>query len=166
MASYLTADAFKARPPEFIRPQDVDELEVSNAGVTLKVLTRWSSWIDSRLSKRYATPIQNPPESLLGWLTDLATETLRNIRGYDASDPFMQKMEARVLAAKAEIQEAASSKDALFGLPATDGKDASAVAFAGPLSYTEASPFVSADMMERQGHHEDDQGFGTFGGGP
>jgi phage gp36-like protein len=165
VASYLSVDAFKLRV-EFLRPEDVDAMEAWRQGVTLMVLTRWSGWIDSRLSKRYATPISNPPEVLLGWLTDLTTETLRNMRGYDASDPQMQRMLDRVTTAKAEIQEAASSRDALFGLPANDGKDASAVAFAGPLSYSESSPFVSADRMEREGLFEDERGFGTYGGGP
>lgn len=162
MAAYLSADAFKARV-EFLRPEDVDGMEQWRSGVTLMVLTRWSAWIDARLSKRYATPFNPPPEVLLGWLTDLASETLRNMRGYEASDPQMQRMLDRVTTAKAEIEEAASSRDALFGLPASDGKDASAVAFAGPLSYSEASPFVSADVQERQAFFEDERGFGTFG---
>jgi phage gp36-like protein len=161
---YLSLAEFKQRV-EFMRPEDVDGLETQRAGVTIEVLTDWSEYIDSRLDKRYGTPFTGTiPRVVLRWLVDLSTPSLMNMRGYNADDSAMVRMQARFDQAQADIKEAASSKDSLFGLPATDGSDGSGIAHGGPLSYSEASPYVSADRQEREGRREDLCGSGTYGG--
>jgi hypothetical protein len=167
-APYLNVAEFKTRV-EFMRPEDVDGLEALRSGVTLITLFDWSEYIDTRLDKRYSTPFiateTTPlPRVLFRWLVDLVTPSLQNMRGYNADDPQMVRMIARFDQAQADIKEAANSKDSLFGLPAQDNGREGYVSHGGPLSYSEASPYVSADIQEREGSHEDCHGFGTYGG--
>lgn len=162
--SYLSVADFKVRV-RFMRPEDVDQLEAKRSGVTLTTLEDVSEYIDTRLDKRYATPFVAPlPRVLFRWVVDLATPMLLEMRGFDANDPDMLRMAAAQEKADAQILEAASSKDSLFGLPATDGGDGTGISRGGPLFYSEASPYVGADRQEREGVCEDLSGFGTYGG--
>ena len=68
--------------------------------------------------------------------------------------------------ARAEIKEAADSKEGLFDLPTNDAAGDSAIVKAGPRWYSESSPFVSADQQERHGLREDCHGRGSYGGFP
>lgn len=109
-----------------------------------------------------STPV---PEIALGWLVSLVNVDFWKRRGANPQDPtFQDALDART-EALAEVKEAADSKDGLFDLPTNDAVGDSAIVHGGPLSYTEASPFVAADMQERQGVLEDERGCGTYGGG-
>jgi hypothetical protein len=160
--AYLTLVQFRPKV-EFLLPEDVDFLESRYPGFIDDGLSDWSDYIDSRLVKRYAVPFNPPPRTILRWLVALETQTALNRRGYNPQDPQMERMQARFDQAMADIKEAANSEEALFGLPSGAGPQGDGnVIRGGPLSYTEASPYVSADAQEQQGICEDARGGGTY----
>lgn len=108
-----------------------------------------------------STPV---PAIALGWLARLVDVDVWDKRGTNPQDPTIDRWAQQRQEALDEIKEAADSKDGLFELPTSDDVGDSAVTHAGPLSYTEASPFVGADQQERQGRREDERGCGTYGG--
>lgn len=107
-----------------------------------------------------ATPV---PETVLLWLATLVTWDCYTKRGRNPQDPLILDLKEDRVRVLAEVAEAANSKDGLFDLPVSEDLD-SAVTTAGPLFYSESSPFVSADRQERDGICEDARGFGTMGG--
>lgn len=120
-----------------------------------------SATYDVSMVYEASTPV---PEIALGWLASIIDVDFWQRRGANPSDPTIVQAVADRDSALLEIKEAADSKDGLFELPTVDSIGDSAVAKAGPLYYSEASPYVSADRQEREGFFEDCRGVGTYGG--
>jgi hypothetical protein len=108
-----------------------------------------------------ATPV---PEIALGWLVSMLDMDVWDRRGVNAQDPRVIRADADLDASRDELKEAADAKEGLFELPTNDQAGDSAVNHEGPLFYSEASPYVSADRQEREGVREDIRGTGTHGG--
>lgn len=108
------------------------------------------------------TPV---PRVVLGWIVALLTVDLYTRRGVNPHDPMIEEIRAARDRALAEVKEAADSKEGLFDLPASEDAD-SAITTGGPLFYSEASPFVSADRQECEGVLEDGQYHGFYGDCP
>jgi hypothetical protein len=106
-----------------------------------------------------ATPV---PETVLQWQQILCTWDCYQKLGRNPSDPFIDDLRADRERVLKEIEQAANSKDGLFDLPVSDDAD-SAVTTAGPLAYTENSPYVGADIQERLGRAEDARDLGIGG---
>jgi hypothetical protein len=107
-----------------------------------------------------ATPVA---EVILGWLVSLLNLDVMRKRGVNPQDPMVELMVSEVENVRKEVQEAANGKDGLWELPVSeDGGGARTTG--GPMFYSEASPYVSADLQEREGHCEDLRGRGTYGG--
>ena len=150
---------------EFLRPRDVDLFEKDYPGAILEFLTEWTDYVYTRLDKRYDVPFDPVPPTVVRWVKDLTTQSVLNRRQYNPADPEMQRMQARYDQAIAEVKEAASSQDSLFGLPAGGGRRGDGTPDkAGPLAYSESSPFRSADIQEEIGRCEDAIALGGFFG--
>lgn len=124
---------------------DVDLLETTDPGFIAAALEIQWDKIKGRLRKRYDVAVMqaNPPEVVLGWLTDIVTPKAYAKRGNNpaAASDLKDIYEAGELAL-AEIKEAADSKEGLFDLPLAKTTDASGVSRGGPLGYAETSPYV------------------------
>jgi len=147
MASYLDVAAFKLRT---VMPSaDVDALETSEPGWLLTLLTDLSGYIDSRLSKRYATSFASPPPvAILRWLNALATPEAYKKRGWNPSSAQDADILEAARRAEAELKEAADSKEGLFDLPLRqDTTGTSGITLGGPLGYSEASPYAWMDVQ-------------------
>lgn len=168
-------------------------IEITSAGSNMTALFRWSkdggeTWTTGVLASPvvvlagtgmsanfasgnyitdntyYApTPI---PEVALGWVVAMVDVDVWDRRGVNAQDPTIARYVAKVEKADVQIAAAANSNEGLFELPLNDAVAASAVQHGGPLAYTEASPYVSADRQQAQGFFEDLRGSGTYGGDP
>lgn len=98
------------------------------------------------------TPV---PETVLGWLATLVTFRAYRKRGANFSDPDLGTLKEEVQQVFADLQELADSKDGRFELPPSEDVATSAVSTGGPQSYTENSPFVSADLQQFYGLQDD-----------
>lgn len=107
-----------------------------------------------------STPV---PGAVIRWLVDLVSFDAMCRRYRNSQDPAIADFALRSTTAKAEVTEAANSDVGLFDLP-TNEDAGSAVRTGGPLAYSEASPYVAADVQEAQGRLEDMAGHGTFSG--
>lgn len=144
--AYLDVTTYKART---LAPASyVDEVDAQEAGWTLAQLTLWSSWLDSRLRKRYAAPFGSPvPEAVLVWLTDIVTERLYLKRGIDAADAQVARITELADKAREEVREAADAKDGLFDLPLKEDTTATGITKGAPLGYAEASPYTWSPLQ-------------------
>ncbi len=158
---YLTLVTFRART--LMATGEVDVVETDVPGFIDGRIAVWTSYLHSRLAKRYgkSLPFSNPvPETILGWLTNLVTlDTLRK-RGLNPADPSAEDYRADVNRTFAEVKEAADSNTGLFDLPSPEG-GASNVTTGGPLGYSETSPYVAFSKQATQGYYEDSQKDGT-----
>jgi hypothetical protein len=100
------------------------------------------------------------PAIVLRWLVAGVAYATWNRRGRNPQDAFVTDLKERYATTLDELKEAADSKDGLFDLPASEDLN-SAITTAGPLSYTETSPYVPFDIEVRRGRGEDCQGRGT-----
>ena len=128
---------------------DVDALEGLEPGWLLGRLVRRTEWIYARLAKRYATPFDaaDPPGAAVDWVTDLVTWDAYLKRGVNPAAMQDSEVLKRFDTAKAEVKEAADSKDGLFELPLRDASSPSGVVKGGPLGYSEASPYEWTDRQ-------------------
>lgn len=110
----------------------------------------------------YASDTQ-VPEIILGWIAAILTPRIYAKRGYNPQDPQIEDLRAESQRAIDELKEAADSKDGLFDLPANEDAD-SAITCAGPLFYSEISPYLWMDEQARIGTQEDAQ-TGYYGRG-
>ncbi len=81
------------------------------------------------------------PETILQWLTTLVTEDVSIRHGINPNDPLSVRISDRVKLVRAQMEEAANSKDGLWDLPASEDLG-SAVDTGGPRGYSEQSPYV------------------------
>lgn len=139
-------------------PQDIDELELQQSGIVDATATAVSGMFDSKLIKRYAAPFLTPfPNALI---FNVARETAWRLwlkRGFNPSGQTDQAIEKDHLEAMEWLKDAADSKDGLVELPKkeTDLGKSGAVNAGGPLSYSEQSPYVWADLQEQTALQED-----------
>jgi hypothetical protein len=127
-------------------------------------LSDWTSYMDSRLRKRYAIPFIEPvPFAVKKWLTDIVSKRVYERRGYNTSSAQdANAVQAPYDQAIAEIKEAADSNTGLFDLPLRDDLPGqSGIARGGPFAYSEQSPYVNADRQESIGRQEDANGTGS-----
>jgi hypothetical protein len=155
LMAYLTVEQFQALA---VCPSSyVDQIESEQPGWTLTQLNFWSSFIDSRLAKRYATPFDadSPPLVVQGWLTRLVTERVYLRRGVDSVDAQIISIQEDAKNAQAEIKEAADSKDGLFELPVrADAPGGDGVSRGKVLTYSEQSPYTWTFVQEENGRCE------------
>lgn len=165
MSTYLTLATFRdmtTMPGVF-----VDEVETLNPGWLAIQIDLWSRWVDARLRKRYEAPFNaydaDPPTPITvrGWVCSIVTMHAYLKRGVDPNDLHWPLVEKAHDDAKAEVLEAANSQDGWFELPLRDTEDANAVTKTGPLSYSEASPFVAFDIQSDRARQEDSNRRGT-----
>lgn len=128
---------------------DVDDLQATESGFLDKALLQRTGWINDRLRKRYAIPFAAPVnETVLGWLTDLVTVDAYDKRGRNPSAEQDARIDTRATEAKAEIKEAADSKEGLFDLPLKQNDvDATGIVKGEPIGDAEASPYAWADAQ-------------------
>lgn len=137
---------------------EVDTLEVIAPDFLQTALNELSAWIDARLKKQYATPFDrsNPPLVVVNWLVRIVTLMAKAKLGWSPSgeadkasylDPEAQ--------ARAEIKEAADSKDGLFEFPLRSDATASGATRTAPLGYSEASPYAWANEQLTRAITED-----------
>jgi hypothetical protein len=129
-----------------------------------RMLGARTSWILSRLRKRYDTVAITaaPPEVARGWLESLVTMDCYLRRGFAPTSEENNLFMANAETAKAELKEAADSKDGLFDLPLLpDPAGGSAVSKGGPLGYTEQSPFAWTTAQRNAGRADDQRGGGS-----
>jgi hypothetical protein len=110
---------------------------------------------------RASTPV---PSVALGWLARIVDVDVWDVRGANPQDPTIARYVELRTEALTEVKEAADSKEGLFELPTTDDVGDSAIDQGGPIYYSEASPYVNADLREIEGRAEDLAGTGTYGG--
>lgn len=114
-------------------------------------LEYWSSWIDSRLCKRYAVPFAAAPDTppaVTGWLARIVDRELFLKRGIHPDDEQNGDVKERALEAKAEVKEAADSSAGLFELPLRAATPtASGISRGGPLMVSEVSPYTWSEVQ-------------------
>jgi hypothetical protein len=109
------------------------------------------------------TPV---PEVVLQWLTQMVTPDVYNARGRNPADPYIEQLEAdrtRVLGSDGkggELHEFADGENGLIDIPIDDAQGSAVTA--GPLAYSETSPYVAFDRERHVGEWEDRQRRGSF----
>lgn len=160
---YLTRETFRliSSAPSTV----IDDVDAVNPGFVERHLERVSSYVDSRLRKRYAVPFASPvPLVIERWIATLVTREVLLKRGLDPLDQQWPEYTAAAERSEKELLEAANSDTGLFDLPLRDDAPAgTGVARGGPYVYSEASPFVAFDEQRRAGIGEDCFGRGTGG---
>ncbi len=144
-----------------MQPALVNALDAAQPGFVATQIAAVSSWIDSRLSKRYRVPFAAPyPEQVKTWTASIVTIRLWTRRGFDSADPNMAPVVKDAEDAVTEVKETADGQLSLFDLnEPTDSK--SLVTRGGPLAYSESSPYVGSDVRRQAGRTEDRNRRGT-----
>lgn len=148
MSQYLTLETF--RDLSLLPPSYVDVIEQMHPGWIGRQLTRWSAWIDARLSKRYAVPFDaaSPPMIVEEWLNRIVTHRCYLKRGVDPTDAQVEDIKADAEAARIEINEAADKDDNRFELPfRADLPGSVGVVKGAPLAYSEQSPYTASELQ-------------------
>jgi len=161
--SYITVERFKtltAMPASM-----VDLLENTIApGWLLAKLTARSRWIDSRLTKRYATPFGTPvPEAIEDWLTRIVTPLAYLRHGVDQLDAEFDAIKADGQLAETEIKEAADAEAGLFELPLREDVNSNGITKGLPYVYSEQSTVLAQRRKALVGRAETRNGRGTDG---
>lgn len=137
--AYLTVTEFAAR--SCMNPDDVAQL--NGDGFVEAKLEDYSSYIWSRLSKRYA-PFDSTsvPRIILIWLTDLVTLDCYMRLGFSPSSEQDAQIVAKAEQAKADLLEAANSETGLFGIPLRqDTPGTSGISKGRPIVKHDTSPY-------------------------
>lgn len=141
MAAYLTFAEFKART--VLNNADVDLVNTKKADFFETCLADESAWIDARLCKRYGVPFTAPvPSAVFRWLVQIVTFKACLVLGWSpesAQDAWIKDQHDLAIA---EVKEAADSETGLFDLPRRQDLTTSGITKAGPLGYSEASPYT------------------------
>lgn len=146
-AVYL--DLVEFRRASVMPSSDVDLLEETEPGFLAERAELWTGWIKARLAKRYVTDFAagTVPRPIRGWMVALLTVDAYKRRGWNPSSAQDADIAKDAETAKAEILEAANSKDGLFELPLLEGSSSSGVSRGGPRSYSEVSPYTWTDRQ-------------------
>lgn len=164
MASVAYLDLAGFRALTLMPSVTVTEIENETPGWIDAQLLHVSSWMDSRLIKRYAAPFVLPyPLAVQRWLANLVTVRAFAKRGLDPLDAQFPLYKDDADVAAAEIKEAADSETGLFELPLRANTDESGVTKQTPRGYSEQSPYVSYDRQARVARQEDQNGNGSGG---
>lgn len=156
-APLLTTDGFKARTA--MPGVDVDQVEADSPGFIDSRIAVATSWIDSKLRKRYEVPFVSPaPEVYLGWLVALVTPEAYRRRGWDPSDAQSAQIEQDRKDARDQVQEASDSNEGLWDLPLRQDVSSSGITKGGPLGFSETSPYAWTDVQVDTGRTEDSNG--------
>lgn len=157
--AYLTVAQFRT---ESLMPGvQVDALEAEHAGFLEARLARRSDAIDARLRKRYAAPFASPvPGKVIEWLLAGVTLAAYLKLGVDPLDAQIADIKEAATTADAELLEAANSETGLFDLPLRADTTATGISKGGPMSYSEASPYVHNDVRGTAGKADDERGRG------
>jgi len=158
---YLTLDEFRVRtrlPIEY-----VNQAEQASPGYVDACLQDQSSYIDSRLFKRYATPFKLPyPIAVIRWVVQLVTLDVWLKRGFNPTDLDAQVYRDLYNTAITELAEAANAETGLFELPLRADTEATGIHHRTTRSYTQSSPYVWKRDQYRRGRTEDRNGGGTI----
>jgi phage gp36-like protein len=142
----------------------VTAVDTGTPGWVDTLLEDLSAQFDARLGKRYTVPfVDPPPRCVLRWLTAVADPIVLRKRGIDQTDEQYADFVKLSDQAWKEIEEAANGNTGLFDLPATASSSASGITKGGPLSYSEAGPYVGFDVQGARGREEDRNGSGSYG---
>lgn len=103
-----------------------------------------SSFIDSRLRKRYAVPFASPtPKVVCGWLVALVDRLAYLKTGFNPANEDVESYKALAEAAYNQIEEAAKLSEGAYDLPLR--QDTTASGLKRTISgTTEASPLIGA----------------------
>lgn len=137
--AYMTTDQFKAR--SIMNPDDVDQLNTD--GFVDGLLEDYSSYVWSRLSKRYAPfDAASVPQVILVWLTALVQLDCYMRLGFSPSSEMDGQIVAKADQAKADLLEAANSETGLFGIPLRqDTPGTSGISKGRPIIKHDTSPY-------------------------
>lgn len=157
--AYLDIPGFKN-----LTAMPASDVDLLDSGYVNAQLLAVSSWIDSQLAKRYATPFASPyPITVQFWLARIVTSRLYVHRGVNSTDAEIQLIKEDADDAKKEIAQAADAQNGLYELPLRSDTDSDGVVRGGPSVYSEASPYVRTTIQGNIGRNEDQNGGGTFG---
>lgn len=160
MPAYLDIAGFKDLSS--MPSSHVDELVAMAPAYLEAQLEMQSAWIDSRLAKRYAVPFHPPyPLAVRMWLARIVTPRAMQRRGVNATDEQYIDIRDDAQRAEEEVREAADAVQGLFDLPLRADTNASGISRGGPITYSEASPYVWRDGQARAGRREDRHGGGS-----
>lgn len=116
--AYLTRDEYCQRSRLPINVLDRAAVTDSSVDWIAEQLAIESSYIDSRLRKKYAVPFIAPfPRVVIGWLVALVDRLVALRVGYNPTNTDGEEYKALAEAAIAELEEAAKSADGLYDLP-------------------------------------------------
>lgn len=151
MSGYLTPAELKMYAAS-VQPRWVDELEVNYPGFLTVQLASYSSIIDARLAKRYATPFSAPyPEQVKKWLAALVAPEVYRRNGYDPSDQQSALLESDRSEAFAQLRESADAVDGMFELPVrSDIPSSDGVSRGRILSSSDATPYGWLDRQRQR----------------
>lgn len=128
--------------------EDVDFLEDHAPGYLASRLALNTSYIYSRLPKRYATPFTAPaPEIVLGWLVAMTTVDAYRKRGWNPADQQSQDLVQDRKDALDELKEAADAQNGLFEIPLREDTSEGGVARGEPFGYSEVTPYEWTDVQ-------------------
>lgn len=145
--------------------EQVDRLAQLHPGWLEAQLADRSTWVSSRLAKRFRVPFSAPySPTVQGWIAQMVTLRAYIHHGVVATDEQMELITKEAEKAEAEVKEAADGSLSLIDLAPSD-QSRDRVEFGGVLSYSEASPYVQYDIEADRGHREDSSRRGS-GGGP
>lgn len=155
----LDLDGFMART---VMPSvDVLAIEDAETGTPGWIASRIAvatSWIESKLRKRYAVPFDAPvPEVFYGWVVAIVTPEAYRRRGWDPGEAQSAQIEQDRKDAREQVQEAADSETGLYDLPLRADLTTTGITLGGPFSYSEQSPYSWMDLQVETGR-EDDNG--------
>ncbi len=150
-ASYVSIAEFRART---VMPlEQVDRLETRAPGWLEQQLGSSSRWADMYLAKRYPVPFRAPyPEAVKSWVVRMVTKRAYVHLGIPATDEQQALISADAEKAEEEIKQAA---DGQLGLIDLEEQGQHAVTRGGTRVYSEASPYVGADVRRERGARED-----------
>ena len=144
MAAYVDLAFFKAHST--MDPDDVDAFEMAWPGRLAVLFGSWSRYVDGLLRKVYEVPLEAPyPVEVRLSVVRIVTAEAFKIRGFTPGTAQKEVCEADAALALALLKELAAT-DGRLELPRKDeSPETEGPAKGGPLSYSEASPFVWID---------------------
>lgn len=151
---YLTLSDFKQI--SVVPAQFIDEIELRTPGWVEQRIRMISAYIDTRLSKRYATPFQDPcPFAVRDWIAKIVSMDCWLRRGVEPTDTEISEYKAQQQQAYDELKEAANSDTGLFDLPLRSDVDGTGISRGAPLATSQQSPYAWTTEQARIGRQED-----------